>query len=1157
MTAVPSNIVKPNANSVTVPSSDKPGVAVPKTSTTAETSGTVFTPSTEKNVLYNYRSWTYNFALGYITADTHNSGDINLIASDLKKFIVLNSAGKGTPGLNPLNVISNTSANKTDTQNLINGFNKYSAGKFDMYIDEINIESIIGAANPQSGASQPTSIEFTVIEPYSILGFIESLQIAAQAAGYDSFNHEGLVLRIQFQGYPSTTDSFSVPEIIPDTIRYFPFVINNIEVDVTEDGTRYHVTGTPSAQIGFGTPNQLTNDIKVAGNTVEEVLKNFFIGLNQMAQDDAKEEKGDIKFSNKYEISCPLLSTPLAPQNVSKAILYSPTRNGDSSFQNTRMISAKMNKELKDNNVFKHADPGQFRGYVGSKLAGSSTSTGTTADPSTGKLVPTEGTVVFAAGTQIHDCIAAVLRDSEYIRDDLLKKQLDEAKKGDGYVTYFTVRMERDIGEFDVYSNKYLSTYRYILEPYRILYNRIPGQSQGDVDHSSVISQIKREYDYIYTGKNLDINKFQLKFNNLFFEAISAKAGNKPDTAAPTQSASASNLNQLNVPKSEAAKKSLNNKNYQQQLPTSPIHNDPNQNTHQLGGAVAGQPQSDPYYKLSQSLHEAIMGNHAVDLIQGTLDILGDPYFLISNGMSNGNLQLSNHMKTTDNQAPVTQGDLFLNINFRNPTDNNDPNNPGFALFNPMLLPFSGVYRIVSLKSHFKDGVFTQELEIIRSAGQIIDNNQLSTPPGSMITSKSPVPASQIVQDTAPATVNKEGIRPNDLNLSNLANRGLPNNGLPGVNSNFTDALTGLPNGILTQVNGVTGEFNVLTNQLGVSPLGGINPLNDGIKLSPSTLGSLASTPNLSAAAISAAGNIVKGLTNISDAGTKLAENISEQLLNLSGVVPSTPANSSLAQTVSNLTGRNISNLVGNAANAVSSLQNPIPTDILAVGSKLGIDPSVISGLSPSLASKVTKDLTSIAEAVPENSSLNDLENQGVFFAKMTNSNLPNLPPVQPSVSTPLPVPDPALMSVVVQNGTVDALLNGNANLPALTNINNVSNPLGGLTAGLLNGAGSAQGILGQVQSVQTQLNGVLSSKVGVSNPVGSLNQNSVGIINPASVGLGSVESNIITNNSIVQAVSNNPIGKLSNSVVSTFGSNQQTSPLAKLIKNSNIQGST
>jgi hypothetical protein len=1104
-------------------------------------------PASEANILHNYRSFTYNFALSAITPQALSNP--RLLENDIKKYPVLNSAGKGTEGLTVSQSSQNRDAgNLKNTTQLVDGFNKNSPGRFDMFIDDVEIVSVAGAGTPQSGSSLPTNINFSVYEPYSMNGLIEAMQVAAKAAGYSDYIKGVFALRVQFQGYSdAATNAQMRSEIVPMSTRYFCIQIVEVGVDVNEQGTRYKLQTVPLPKMAYGIPNKLTSDIKVAGDTVGDVLKNFFDAINQMVENRTEAERGTGKRKpcDTYEISCPKLSTVGSPQNTKAAILKGSTGTNFTS----DIIKSKMLDELKSSEVFQMADPARFtNGYVGT--VSNSTSTNASANPSTGGLNPRTNTVVFAAGRQIHDCIAAIVRDSEYTKDLLKPENLKKVKQGDGYITYFTVRTEIDyLPGFDEINNKNYLNYRYVLEPYQIHYSRVPGQQLGKVDLKDIKGKIKREYNYIYTGKNEDILKFNLKFDNLYFSAMPALLGNRKAIDATSEAAAPNNQVNTKGEKAPAVRDNADANETSTPLPST--RPDSSANTYQES-ARGALPQGDPYALLAKNLHNAVL--NSVDLISGQIEILGDPYYLVTGGMYNGDLVLKDPKMTTDGQAPITQGDLFININFRNPIDINS--RTGLMDFGKTPVSFSGVYRVIQLSSSFKGGVFTQNLEVVRVTGQILGKEtEILAPNGDT----DPTPGQQVIKDTAAASILRSGIRPSDFSLSNLLKRGLPNVGLPGAVSNFTNSLSAGASsvgGLLNQVAGAAGQANQLANQLGVSPVSGVNALTSGIRLSAAGLGSLSSVPDLAAAGVTAAGSAIGNIANIPNAAVKLASNTVNSIASLPSTLASAAQTNPLVQNVTGLATQafgQVSGLVGNAKNAVTGLQNPIPTDFASVGSKLGIDTSALAGLSPDLASKMTTELTQIADKVPPNTDLGGLKEQGISFANITGEKLPNLPALQPKVSAPFALVDPAYKDVVAQFGSLNPLTGGKANLAPLTDINKVTNPLGGLTAGASGILQNAQSLTGSVTAANSYVNSTIGSAAGIVNNVGSLSQNAITGFSPASIGLGSVESNITNVTNLTQSASSD-FNKLGVSVSSQYGS-LQNSPLTKLVRDNNIEG--
>jgi hypothetical protein len=1127
--------------------------------------GSKFQAATEKNILNNYRSWTYNFALSAVSPQALSNP--RLLEGDIKKFPVLNSAGKGTAGISVSQGGDNrTAGNLKNTTSLIDGFNKNSPGRFDMYIDNVEIESVLGAGTTGTGSSTPTNIKFDVYEPYSMNGLIEAMQVAAKAAGYSDYLKGVYALRVQFQGYSdSATDAQMRSEVVPMSTRYFTITMTQVDVDVNEQGTRYKIEAAPTSKMALGLPNKLTSDIKVAGDTVGEVLKNFFDAINQMTEGRMETERGQGKRKpcDTYEISCPKMSTVGSPQNTKAAILKGSTGTSYTS----EIIKSKMLDELKSSEVFQMGDPSKFKnGYVGT--TSNSTSTNASSNPSTGKLNPKTGTVVFSQGQQIHDCIAAIVRDSEYTRDLLKPENLKKVKQGNGYITYFTVRTELDfLSGFDEANNKNYINYRFVLEPYQIHYSRIPGQQLGKVDLKDIKGKIKREYNYIYTGKNVDVLKFSLKFDNLYFSAMPALLGNRK--AVDEKSNSAAPNNQMDATNESAPAVRENANASENSVPLSSTGVSTQANSYQNESARAGLPQGDPYALMAKNLHQAVLNN--VGLITGKLEILGDPYFLVTGGMYNGDLVLKDPKMTVDGQAPITQGDLYININFRNPIDINSTT--GLADFGKAPVAFSGVYRTLTLFSSFRGGVFTQNIDVVRMEGQVVGKeSEILSPNGKT----APTPGQQIIKDTALASILKSGIRPSDFNLANLLNRGLPSVGLPGNVSNFTNSLinaaglTGVAGaisataagassavgGLLNQVSGPAGQANQLANQLGVSPVTGVNALTSGIRLSAAGLSSLSSVPNLAAASVTAAGKAIGNIANIPNAAVKLAGNTVNSIASLPSTLASAAQSNPLVQSVTGLATQaysQVSGLVGNAKNAITGLQNPIPTDFASVGSKLGIDTSALAGLSPDLASKMTTELSAVAKELPQNTDLGGLKEQGISFANITRDKLPNLPALQPKAIAPVSLPDPASLSIASSFGSVSPLLDGKANLSQLTDLNKVTNPLGGLAAGAAGVMGNAQSLFGSVSAANSYVNSTIASAANISNGVGSLSQNSLNGFSPASIGLGSVESNLTNVTNLTQA-STNEFNKIGISVPNQFGS-LQSSPLAKLVRDNNIEG--
>jgi hypothetical protein len=125
--------------------------------------------SSESNLLNTYRSVTYNFSLGAL--DSGDLADPNRYRNSELKYLILKSGGKGGQGMtagsqiNVASVVPTAGGGRGSTEvytdprrsdisvekasaplrnignELIDGFNADSPGKFDMFIENIEIET--------------------------------------------------------------------------------------------------------------------------------------------------------------------------------------------------------------------------------------------------------------------------------------------------------------------------------------------------------------------------------------------------------------------------------------------------------------------------------------------------------------------------------------------------------------------------------------------------------------------------------------------------------------------------------------------------------------------------------------------------------------------------------------------------------------------------------------------------------------------------------------------------------------------------------------------------------------------------------------------------------------------------------------------------------
>ena len=579
--------------------------------------------SKQQNILNSYRSITYHFTLAGLLKE--HLTDPTLYRTSELDLIILKSGGKGNSKLtisentvldNTVTALSSKTAadvrnkiaaqdprilnrstkeddtameKKTDygfeqVMESVKGFNANSPGRFDLFIENIEIDTLM-AFSPEAGSTLPTQIKFDVIEPYSVNGFIEALHFAAVAAGYPSYLQASFLLKMEFWGYPDNGD-FSEPEKIPKSERYFPFGLTAVDVDITERGTRYKVSGVPFNERAFGEPNVIKQPIKMEGSTVGEILHNLILKINQQTETSDKDGKLESlgKNHNVYAIKFPKWSNSTGWNNKNAAggkgvdeaaIAFAQTGEND-------IAKAKLVELLKDNALYSMADPGE-EGAKPTAYKTNGTAQPTAAqqskEPEAIKYTPGLTVVQFAEKMNIHEAISSVIRDSEYSRNIIknVKTNIDKY----GMIEYFMVRMEvENLKIIDKTSKKPFQKFTYVVTPYKVHYTSIPSYGQDQIDDANLTKLCLREYNYIYTGKNIDIINFKLNFNTLFYEAVPAAMGND-DTPSTKTGAGPTNGNEIRQTATSTET------GIKQQIPTPPTKVEP-ADTQSTGGNAGG-----------------------------------------------------------------------------------------------------------------------------------------------------------------------------------------------------------------------------------------------------------------------------------------------------------------------------------------------------------------------------------------------------------------------------------------------------------------------------------------------------------------------------------------------------------------------------------------
>jgi len=219
--------------------------------------------------------------------------------------------------------------------------------------------------------------------------------------------------------------------------------------------------------------------------------------------------------------------------------------------------------------------------------------------------------------------------------------------------------------------------------------------------------QAVKEYNYIYTGKNVDVIKFDINYKSNFMNQMS------PDGLIDTQDAK----------NSKNSGGETDGKPDKQVRPL-PKGSDPDSTlgvgtqilsfvktlagTDKLGGGGS----ETQTTRAARLFHDSL--TKGTDMVDLNMQIIGDPYFIAQSGAGNYTAQPTQfHNLNDDGSVSYQNGEVDIVVNFRTPIDINQ--STGMYNFGPNtdtapVMQFSGLYKLTNVTSTFSGGTFKQTL---------------------------------------------------------------------------------------------------------------------------------------------------------------------------------------------------------------------------------------------------------------------------------------------------------------------------------------------------------------------------------------------------------------------------------------------------------------
>lgn len=614
--------------------------------------GNTYIETLKKNIrpnpLSNYSSYTYRLSLYMITPDAYDV----FVRNGRKDILIVNEAGadcgRGAYLIAQSGGINNTSTIRAP------GF------QYDFFIDDLTIKSAI---SPNATSAPTTNVEmsFTIHEQYGF-SFITNLRRAKDELNLysttsnikDATNasRQFFVLGIEFTGYDSNGKVFTGLE---NTFkRYYDIIFTKIDFKIDGRATTYKISAAsiaPTMAYGQkrGVIDKGANNLN--GSTVQELCNAL---CNKLNKDQADQVPKDREVANTYKVDF-----SLAPEIGNSTIVSS---------LDTNKIKWPMAVEQKRTNNI-------------------NVKTEIRAQPNNNAR-----TMAFNADTPIIHAIQMIINQSQYLLDNLQvaynsdtepnKNGNKEDIQSNKRAKWFNISVLVSKTKWDKKIKDFAFDITYQIRPYET-----PVVLSVVADKTSEYYGPFKRYEYWLTGKNSEIIKYEQTMNNAYFTVALDTLGASSSTGNKATGGDA------NIPVA-------------------------------LGKRTPGDRLGD------LGLGMEAQNNYITNLMdpsayaKSSVTILGDPD-LLSNDMPTGNPEFD--INNTPFYGPdgysldARSGQTFIEIDFREAIDYD--HSQGYLRVNDKILfwdyppeiqeKVSGiVYQVIAVKSMFRGGKFTQDLDL-------------------------------------------------------------------------------------------------------------------------------------------------------------------------------------------------------------------------------------------------------------------------------------------------------------------------------------------------------------------------------------------------------------------------------------------------------------
>ena len=358
--------------------------------------------------------------------------------------------------------------------------------------------------------------------------------------------------------------------------------------------------------------------------------------------------------------------------------------------------------------------------------------------------------------SQVRDAKDAIARSNEIIsnrsnllndasqttldREQLTREKRDAQAELNRYklLDWYKIIPQVYLLNFDSSRNAYSKQVVYTIVPYKAANAYHPDFAKTKIGKSKIV----RSYNYLYTGLNQDIVGIDIDFDSLYYTSITAYQDNKVATVSTFENP---NQNENNF--------ATDLQNPQQGNPTRTNDLGTVYQTRGVNQKGAGQANRSSKKDASAvaDIADSIYTSSRGDMLNVQLRIIGDPAFIKQDDIYYNPMSPAYQAYSTSSQTAVDseetvpinpntgqilfdQEQVFVQLLIKSAVDIDDATgitNKQIKLLNGRMTDstFSGVYKLLKVKSDFNRGKFEQTLELVKMPNDLFYEDGSKTTP--------------------------------------------------------------------------------------------------------------------------------------------------------------------------------------------------------------------------------------------------------------------------------------------------------------------------------------------------------------------------------------------------------------------------------------------